>query len=301
MKLKKIGMRTIKTAIAVSLSILISQILNLKSPFFVGIAAIISMKASVAESLTIGKDRMLGTIFGAIVAMVFSYIAPMNILSIGIGVIVIIYTCNLLGWKKAIQISLIVFLSIILNYEEGNRISYALYRTGDTLIGLTIGTLINYFFVPPNTYYEKLLKHSIRDMYHLLEVTLEGFIWNREKASLNKLKDFLTAIEEDYNILNKETKLKIGKHQEASNYKSNLEKAIKSIENIYNHLTILFNMEINSSLDEDNRKTIEKLFNRRLEEEKAQDELSIIYNYHMRKILEELNSLENIINLKKTE
>ena len=300
MKLKKIGMRTIKTAIAVSLSILISQILNLKSPFFVGIAAIISMKASVAESLTIGKDRMLGTIFGAIVAMVFSYIAPMNILSIGIGVIVIIYTCNLLGWKKAVQISLIVFLSIILNYEEGNRISYALYRTGDTLIGLTIGTLINYFFVPPNTYYEKLLKHSIRDMYHLLEVTLEGFIWNREKASLNKLKDFLTAIEEEYNILNKETKLKIGKYQETSNYKSNFEKAIKSIENIYNHLTILFNMEINSSLDEDNRKTIEKLFNRRLEEN-ANDELSIIYNYHMRKILEELNSLEHIVNLRKTE
>jgi len=294
-------MRTIKTAIAVSLSILISQILNLKSPFFVGIAAIISMKASVAESLTIGKDRMLGTIFGAIVAMVFSYIAPMNILSIGIGVIVIIYTCNLLGWKKAIQISLIVFLSIILNYEEGNRISYALYRTGDTLIGLTIGTLINYFFVPPHTCYEKLLKHSIRDMYHLLEMTLEDFIWNREKASLNKLKDFLTAIEEDYNILNKETKLKIGKYQETSNYKSNFEKAIKSIENIYNHLTILFNMEINSSLDEDNRKTIEKLFNRRLEEEKAQDELFIIYNYHMRKILEELNSLEHIINLRKTE
>lgn len=56
-KAKKIGMRTIKTALAVSLAILIAQGLDLKSPFFVGIAAIISMKSSVSESLTAGNSK----------------------------------------------------------------------------------------------------------------------------------------------------------------------------------------------------------------------------------------------------
>lgn len=50
-------MRTIKTALAVSPAILIAQGLDLKSPFFVGIAAIISMKSSVSESLTAGNSK----------------------------------------------------------------------------------------------------------------------------------------------------------------------------------------------------------------------------------------------------
>src|SRR5690606_7677143 len=127
-------MRTIKTALAVSLAIFISQLLNLKSPLFVGIAAIISMKSSVSESLTAGKSRMLGTIFGAMVAIVFSYITPTNVLSIGIGIIIIIYVCNLLGWTNAIQLSSMVFLVIVLNYDESSRFNYAFHRTVDTLI-----------------------------------------------------------------------------------------------------------------------------------------------------------------------
>ncbi len=301
MKPKKIGMRTIKTALAVSLAIFISQLLNLKSPFFVGIAAIISMKASVSESLSIGKDRMLGTVFGAIVAIIFSYISPTNVISIGIGIVIIIYICNLLGWGKAIQISTMVFLVILLNYTEGSRINYAIYRTMDTLIGLIIGTLINYFFVPPDTYYENLLKKSIGDMYHKLKDVLENLIWNKEKTSLDELKKHLLTIEEDYKILNKDSKLKIRKQKEISTSKSSFEKAINSIENIYSHLTILFHMKKTSPLNENNKNSLEKLFRRKLEEETILDEMAIIYNYHIRKILDELKTLELIVGLSEAE
>lgn len=301
MKVQKIGMRTIKTAIAVSLSIFIAQTLKLQSPFFVGIAAIISMKASVSESLSIGKDRMLGTVFGAIVAIIFSYIAPTNVISIGIGIVIIIYICNLLGWGKAIQISTMVFLVILLNYTEGSRINYAIYRTMDTLIGLIIGTLINYFFVPPDTYYENLLKKSIGDMYHKLKDVLENLIWNKEKTSLDELKKHLLTMEEDYKILNKDSKLKIRKQKEISTSKSSFEKAINSIENIYSHLTILFHMEKTSPLYENNKNSLEKLFRRKLEEETILDQMAIIYNYHIRKILDELKTLELIVGLSEAE
>lgn len=301
MKVQKIGMRTIKTAIAVSLSIFIAQTLKLQSPFFVGIAAIISMKSSVSESLTAGKSRMLGTIFGAMVAIIFSYISPTNVISIGIGIVIIIYICNLLGWGKAIQISTMVFLVILLNYTEGSRINYAIYRTMDTLIGLIIGTLINYFFVPPDTYYENLLKKSIGDMYHKLKDVLENLIWNKEKTSLDELKKHLLTIEEDYKILNKDSKLKIRKQKEISTSKSSFEKAINSIENIYSHLTILFHMKKTSPLNENNKNSLEKLFRKKLEEETILDEMAIIYNYHIRKILDELKTLELIVGLSEAE
>ena len=224
MKFKKVGMRTIKTAFAVSLTIFISNILKLKSPFFAGIAAIISMKTSVSESLTAGKSRMLGTIFGAMIAIVFSYIAPTNVLSIGIGIIIIIYTCNLLGWTNAVQISSMVFLVIVLNYDEGRRLNHALYRTFDTLVGLIIGTLINYIVVPPYTYYEKLLRGSIKNMHYQIKRDLEDFFWNKEKISFEKLKGFLNTAKEEYKILNKDIKLKIRKSHGINRFKGNLKR-----------------------------------------------------------------------------
>lgn len=296
MKPKKIGMRTIKTALAVSLAIFISQLLNLKSPLFVGIAAIISMKSSVSESLTAGKSRMLGTIFGAMVAIVFSYIAPTNVLSIGIGIIIIIYVCNLLGWTNAIQLSSMVFLVIVLNYDEGSRLNYAIYRAADTLIGLIIGTLINYLVVPPDTYYEKLLKDSIIHMHYQIKKDLEDFFWNKEKISLENLQAFLNTTKEEYKILNKEIKLKIRKSNSINSFKANLERTINSIEAIYNHLAVIFNMDSIPSLDENNKKSLEKIFEKELfEEEKTNSNEHIVYNYHVNKILEELETLDLII------
>lgn len=296
MKPKKIGMRTIKTALAVSLAIFISQLLNLKSPLFVGIAAIISMKSSVSESLTAGKSRMLGTIFGAMVAIVFSYITPTNVLSIGIGIIIIIYVCNLLGWTNAIQLSSMVFLVIVLNYDEGSRLNYAIYRAADTLIGLIIGTLINYLVVPPDTYYEKLLKDSIIHMHYQIKKDLEDFFWNKEKISLENLQAFLNTTKEEYKILNKEIKLKIKKSNSINSFKANLERTINSIETIYNHLAVVFNMDSIPSLDENNKKSLEKIFEKELfEEEKTNSNEHVVYNYHVNKILEELETLDLII------
>lgn len=296
MKPKKIGMRTIKTALAVSLAIFISQLLNLKSPLFVGIAAIISMKSSVSESLTAGKSRMLGTIFGAMVAIVFSYIAPTNVLSIGVGIIIIIYVCNLLGWTNAIQLSSMVFLVIVLNYDEGSSLNYAIYRAADTLIGLIIGTLINYLVVPPDTYYEKLLKDSIIHMHYQIKKDLEDFFLNKEKISLENLQAFLNTTKEEYKILNKEIKLKIKKSNNINSFKATLERTINSIETIYNHLAVVFNMDSIPSLDENNKKSLEKIFEKELfEEEKTNSNEHVVYNYHVNKILEELETLDLII------
>lgn len=294
MKLKKIGMRTVKTALAVSLTILISQLFNLNSPFFAGIAAIMAMKTSVSESFSIGKNRMLGTIFGGIIALLFSYIAPMNVLSIGIGIVIIIYTCNMLGWKKSIQLSVIVFLSIILNYEEGSRLSYAFYRTLDTLIGLVIGTLINYFIVPPHPNKERFIKESITTMYSEFKNILETIIWEDENRSLEGLQIFLTETEDNYILLKKDTKLEIGKSHDYDEF----ELILESFKSIYNHLGVIFNMEEKHYLKENNRESLEKFLNIEIpkQDEKGFNELDVVFNYHVVKILEQLNFIEDIIN-----
>lgn len=293
MKIEKIGMRTIKTAIAVSLTILISQLFNLKSPFFAGIAAIISMQTSVTESFNTGRNRMYGTIIGAIVALLFSLIAPENPFFIGIGIIIIIYICNIFGWKKSVQISNIVFLSIILNYEEGRRVNYAFYRTLDTLIGVIIGTLINYFILPPNM--ENKIKESLNDMYLQVKDMVEKIIWNEEHVALEGFRNSLVTMEENYNILKREVKLNLCKTNNCFNFHN----VFELFENIYNHLSIITSIEKSPYIDDINKEALRELFNREIPSlpERDKDNVDLVYNYHLEKILSELHSVNNILNI----
>lgn len=296
MNFKRIGMRTVKTSLAVTVTIIISELLDMESPFFASIAAIIAMKASVSESFTMGKNRMLGTIFGAIIALFFSYTIPINALSIGIGILVIIYTCNLFGWKNAIQMSTIVFLSIILNYEEGRRLNYALYRTFDTLVGLVIGTVINYFIAPPDTNQQKLIKESADDIYSKVKSILESLIIKSKKESLDELKAKLDLLEEEYAVYKKETKLNILKDKDSSKFITDYNKTINYFHNIHGHLNTIFSMESIPSLSEKNRKALESIFEKELpsQESDAKDTLYIVYNYHIDKIIEEIKLLKTI-------
>ncbi|QQY80078.1 uncharacterized membrane protein YgaE (UPF0421/DUF939 family) [Keratinibaculum paraultunense] len=292
MKLEKIGMRTIKTAFAVSFTIFIAQLLNLQSPFFAGIAAIIAMQSSVSESFNMAKNRMLSTILGAIIALLFSLIAPENPFFIAIGIIIIIYLCNIFNWKKSIQLSAMVFLSILLNYEEGSRVDYALYRTLDTFIGLVIGTLINYFIIPPNI--ENNIKTSIEIVYSQFKKMLEHIIYKNEFTGLDELRQDIVDIEKNYNILKKEIKFNLYESDICYYFK----KLFDLFENTYNHLSIISTMDKPSYIDYKNKIRLEKLFNKKIPINnncETKDELDLVYNYHLNKIIENFSHIEYLI------
>lgn len=291
MKFQKLGMRTIKTGIVVSLTLLISDLLNLDSPFFAAIAAVIALQASVSESLTMSKNRMLGTILGGIIALLFTYFVPSNILTIAIGIIIIIHICNILGWQKAIQLATMVFLSILMNYEEGSRLGYALDRTLATLVGLVVGTVFNYLVVPPASKHQEYIEESLSKIYSEFKRAVENLIWQKKYYPLENLKDLLNELEAEYEILKKDTKLAVIK----DNSYLNFERAFNSLERIYYHLSTILAMDKIPALDENNRKAMKNFFNKEVpEEEERKDNLSIIYNYHIGKIMDEFNFINKI-------
>ncbi len=291
MKAKKIGLRNLKTGLAVALTIFLSQLLNLRSPFFAGIAAITAMQSSVSESFSSGVDRMFSTILGGIIALVFSLVAPENPIFIGLGIIIIIYLCNLFGWKQSVTLSGMVFLSIILNYEEGSRVDYAFYRTLDTLFGLVVGTLINYFVMPPNLG-EKMVE-SVHKMYHQVKDIIGAIIWKEEGVELESLRRDLVIIEENYNLLKKEIKLNLYK----SDTLHNLENIFDLLENIYSNLSVLYSIDKRPNINEENEKSLEKLFGKKLpvSNEINSSEIDLIYNYHLKNIIENLNRIDNLL------
>lgn len=291
MKVKKIGMRTIKTVIAVTLSIAIGQMLNLRSPFFAGIAAIMAMQTSVSESLSKGRDRMYGTVLGALIALIFSIIAPENTLFIGLGTLIIIYVSNVVGWTKSVQMSMVVFLSIILNQQDGGRVAYAFHRILDTFVGLIIGTAINYFIVPPKI--EGKIEDLFTNMYLQTMNMLQSIVWKEEQVCLIGLKDDLKATEENYNIYKQDIKFDFKKKDTSFDTES----IFDLFEKIYNHLNIICKIDKTPYIDETNKGHLQKLFNKEIpdQDEIPMDNIDVIYNYHLKNILTKLSLAEEML------
>lgn len=149
LEFKIIGMRNIKTAIAVCLSILISKLLNMEYPFYTAIASIITMQSSVEASFKAGRNRMLGTFIGAVVGFICASISPGSAILSAIGIVMVIYLCNLFGWRESCSIAGVVFCAIMLNLKSGSAFLYSLNRLLDTFVGITIAVIVNYFIMPP--------------------------------------------------------------------------------------------------------------------------------------------------------
>lgn len=173
-----IGLRTIKTGIAVSIAMIISVFFETGNPFYVIIAAIIAMQPTVSDSWRIGLNRMLGTFLGAIIGVVFAYAIPVNPITTGIGIVVLITILNRFNWRESISIGSVVFIGIFLN-EGSNHFQYASGRLLDTSIGIGVAVIVNYLIYPP-TYDNKIIKeingtskHIWNYIYNILEIYLE--------------------------------------------------------------------------------------------------------------------------------
>ena len=155
----KIGLRTTKTALAVFLCLLLFP----NEPFFACLTTVFCIQDTFSNSVAMAMNRGVGTILGAIIGLLFLIICRFftyNIdiyiirkllvyITISIGIICVIYSCNFLKKNGAINISCIVFLAVTTAHAFANPIHYAINRIIETLFGIFIGLLVNRFILPP--------------------------------------------------------------------------------------------------------------------------------------------------------
>ena len=158
----KIGLRTIKTAIAVTLCVIVANIFDLEYPFFMGMTAIISMDKTMTNSLKMGRNRVFGTFLGACIGIALSYIDRGNALLCGLGVIILIQLCNFFKLQGAITIGGIVMIAIMVQTDK-TPIYYGYYRTLHTLIGASISFIVNMTIFPYSTI--KRLEQTFDDLW----------------------------------------------------------------------------------------------------------------------------------------
>lgn len=144
------GSRNIKTA----LSVLVCLVFWPNS-LFAAIAAVICVQGTVENSLVIGINRLIGTLLGGILGIVFLYISKgLNLqnflpLIVSIGVLLIIYICNIIKKPSACSISSITLISILVSQSYNNPLMYSIRRIIETAFGVIVAILINKYIHPP--------------------------------------------------------------------------------------------------------------------------------------------------------
>ena len=125
----KIGLRNIKTAMAVLICLVLYHAAGLllnfeRSPVFASIAAIISMQNNMESSISMGANRVIGTVMGGAIGILFVfskyiyYNIWLHFLLIAAGIIVVIYLNVLIKRRDSVSISCVVFLIIMINAES---------------------------------------------------------------------------------------------------------------------------------------------------------------------------------------
>ncbi|MDY6064829.1 MAG: FUSC family protein [Finegoldia sp.] len=177
-KVKKPGLRIIKTSLAVFLSMLISYLRSPNAtPFYSAIAAVICTKPAITESVTMGKNRILGTLIGSFMGLIYLLITEdlmipdflsMILLSLSIGLLIWIIT-GVANIPKSVTIACVVFLSITINHAQTDELAlyFALNRTLDTLIGIIVAVVVN--MMDPH-----VLKEDINELPSIIKEDIEN-------------------------------------------------------------------------------------------------------------------------------
>lgn len=290
--MKKVGLRNIKTAIAVFICLLVLTLLKSDRYFYACIAAVISMQSSVYDSFVAGRNRMRGTTIGAVTGITLAYIGQNNIILTTLGVIIVIYLCNIFEFKKSVPIACIVFLAIMTNLDDMTPLVYGTKRLLETFLGIIVSVLVNFFIFPPEVTENLNKKYNImkEDVNEIFKDVL--LIGNNNK--LNSFRNNITAFESLFNSFKME-------HRHAHKYVSYIEDMDEKIERLKEvniHLKVIREIEESKKLSFKNKERVNKelknqVYNLEFEIENKKDiKDDEVLNYHVDKVLDIIKHLK---------
>ncbi len=145
----KIGMRTIKTAVAVLVCMLAMMFFPVENAFYACIAAVICMQQTMEHTIRIGLDRMKGTIVGALLGIGALMLQQcitidLTIIFAPFGVIFVLYLCNVMKMPASCSIGCVVYLSILLVQRDMPPYLFGIVRALETFVGILIAMLVNF-------------------------------------------------------------------------------------------------------------------------------------------------------------
>jgi uncharacterized membrane protein YccC len=165
-----------KTALAAALCWWVALKLGLHDGYWGSISAIIVLQSNVGATVTASRDRLLGTLIGALLGFSFSLFGP-PVLSYVLALLAAIIVCGLLGLRNSSRLACVTITIVMLVHREGSRWGLALDRVGEVLLGIVVALGVTTFVLPDRA--RLRLRDGLAAEFLLLgsffEAILQGF------------------------------------------------------------------------------------------------------------------------------
>ena len=267
----RLGLRIIKTGIAVTFCMTAFHLLHMNQPFIAVVATVISMGKSIDLSIQSGKDKMIGVIIGTAVGTAFAALTPGNAGLGGIGMILSLYLCQLFHLESAEILSSISFAAVMFGAAPIAPWEYALSCMGAALLGICIAVIVNLIVMPPNHAME------IKQSYAALQKNIAAEIHNASERKMVHSKligQEIQNLSQAIQLYISEAKILRWNDDEVFRISS----SIKTFQLILDELKAVEIMELTK-------------------EETPNAEILTVYRYHMRRMHELFQSVRNSNNI----
>lgn len=280
-----IGLRTVKTAIAVTIALFLSYLLGTPSPIFAGLGAIIAMTRVVREGFRAVRTQFVGlSIGGAVGFLVLLIDSTPSILLTGLGVLLAMVLCIHFKLYDVVSTAAIIALSACTS-TDGNVMLNLAYRMLDTAIGLGCGLAINILVKPYNNRLRVVAKlYEIADFVPTL---LDTCVLKQLYPDLAELEHCLHTLEAEFEIYRMQHFRSRRAHEKDAIH---LEGLCRLAARIVHELSALANLD---SFGTPTQKNLDRLLALGLEAPPAQcmphrgtEEEDYVTNYHLEKALD---------------
>lgn len=164
----RIGMRTMKTALAVMICILLFKITDRREPLIAALAAVFSLRQDLTTSVSFGRSRVLGNSMGGLFAIFYFFIKQyvhqdflLELFLLPLLVALIIILSDGINNNAGIVSAIATMLLITLSVTRSESIYFALQRVIDTFIGTFVAIAINFLIRPPEKEKESEIKEDL--------------------------------------------------------------------------------------------------------------------------------------------
>lgn len=280
-----IGLRTIKTAAAVVISMMIVDTYGATTSklIFAMLGAMAAVQPTFKESLASCLTQIVGVIFGALVGVLLLALPLSPLVATGIGIILVITLYNAL--RIQFSPSLPCFIVVMLcTTPDIQPMTYSLGRVWDTAIGLGVGMLINTLIFPYDNRRQirSTMESLDRELILFLEDMFDGdTVLPDEKKASQKI----TIINQQLTIFSNQKLLMrpSRQSQELESFRDYEEKAHRLVA----HMKVLCDMGLPGRLNEENRQRLAS-YGAQIRDQRELNsvmERDVITNYHVDQIL----------------
>ena len=285
----RIGMRTLKTVLAVVLSMLAVNTVGTTDSrlIFAMIGATAAMQPTIKESIDSCIAQVVGVLFGAAAGLFLRHLPLPALVNTGIGIAlcIVLYNTLRISYSPSLPIFMVVLLCTTPDIEA---IPYAAGRVWDSAIGLGIGMLINVLIFPYDNSrtVRTLVQQMNRESLLFLEKMFGG---SGTLPEAEDMRSQITALAAQMQILsNQRPYLRAGKKQtQLTAYRQCEEMARQMLA----QMEVLRHIGVVGCLSEENRQRLIEQGASLSEEGSAagfcaDPTLSLVTNYHVARILE---------------